>query len=1004
MRQMMKHLLGIGLVAFGTQAAWAYSLIGPPGFGDDSWQVPLIGFNPLTSPNNVPDIIDSLAIGPKNLGEAYRRNTPVIYYAADATFLDYFGSNGLAQVDLAYTMLNNSFSTNVDSFSPELTEFPLDSQGLNYTAQALGLYDLKSQALTLMAEQLGLADSIRYIWVLHNRLHVTPGPACPGNMEYTVVMRNYDISSTPLYYNPPDWGQYSPYVNGNLYTYKIIENCGAAGISPPDADAFEIPTDPLENTEPVASGNGEDALYIGEFYVGLTRDDMAGLRYLISTNNVNTESPAPGSQLLVTNLPSPQLITTLPLGPFILQSQTLPPTALQALYPGLIIVSTVTNYSFNVVPAGYSFTNQPGASGTVTNYSPPQELNPPPNQIPPPPGYTGWPGTMDFSYFTLQALTNTTGLTANPAQAITQLQALYPGLVIVSATPYFTNVTTTNYVTYLTNYPGSALGNPPVQVTVPSGTFTTFEARYTYVFGNLLLNSNGTFYPFVDYNTSRSLYGTNQTVTIQTISVTNAVGSPLGNPAVTNITTTVAHQYGITGDFFIEPTNWCGYTILTNYAPIKTILGSYTNAIVAAGTTNAAGGVAQFTENTIYTYTNWQFIIEPGVCEPGLYYLTNTTVSFVTNYDETFANIVTNSYFTNSLVTLVTTNIGPCPGGQAGELCTNIAMATFVTNTPSGDFWIEPPTWNCGYTILQVASTNSLTSSSTLYSAPIPPGVPNMGQQYSVTEIFYYTNYSLVIQPIICQTQPAVPRLYQGIGRMHFERADYDSLLSQFFQPITNVYSMVLVTNHQPVTQYFQRVVTSPDFLFTASDIISQSTAGITVQATKRGINFNESNVGAGLAGPGTIEPPTTFVFNKVGLVYYNEGPSYLNGPNDGLAGFVWGSYDSSTNAPVIYPTGASIQNLESQVLLRITSTPSTLPDATNGYPYSASFSATGGQAPYTWSLGSGTLLPQSLTLSTNGVVSGMVTNNVPGVYVFTIKLTDSANRVESVNYFITVH
>ncbi|MGA3285740.1 MAG: hypothetical protein ABSD57_14945, partial [Verrucomicrobiota bacterium] len=69
--------------------------------------------------------------------------------------------------------------------------------------------------------------------------------------------------------------------------------------------------------------------------------------------------------------------------------------------------------------------------------------------------------------------------------------------------------------------------------------------------------------------------------------------------------------------------------------------------------------------------------------------------------------------------------------------------------------------------------------------------------------------------------------------------------------------------------------------------------------------------------------------------------------------------FDGTTNDPVVYPNGSSIQNLASQILIQIYSTPSTLPAATNGFPYiGAQFSATGGETPYTWSLGSGTQLP----------------------------------------------
>jgi len=227
----------------------------------------------------------------------------------------------------------------------------------------------------------------------------------------------------------------------------------------------------------------------------------------------------------------------------------------------------------------------------------------------------------------------------------------------------------------------------------------------------------------------------------------------------------------------------------------------------------------------------------------------------------------------------------------------------------------------------------------------------------------------------------------------------------QFFQPITNIYTMMSMTNSKPVSLTYQRVVATPDFLFSASDMAAGPAGYITVNSWGRNVNFNITTVLPGLAGPGIIDPPSTITFDKVGPVIENRSPSLMSQFANAGQFFIWGSFDGTTNDPVVYPNGSSIQNLASQILIQIYSTPSTLPAATNRFSYiGAQFSATGGETPYTWSLGSGTQLPQSLTLSTDGVVSGMVTNNSPGVYVFTIQLTDSANRVESLNYFITVY
>ncbi|HEY4414433.1 MAG TPA: hypothetical protein VGO57_01980, partial [Verrucomicrobiae bacterium] len=223
MQPMIKRIFWVLLLASGLQTSWAYSPGGPIGNGGDSWQQPVIGYG-LGGDLNAP----------KNLGEEYRRNTPVMYYAFDANFLDFFGPEGAASVDGAFAILNAL--TNVDNYSKMLSEFPLESRQQNYQAQALGLMDLKSTTLSLMTEQMGLADPVRYNWTLHDRLHVGNVP-CPVGMEYLVVQRNFDYFSTPL-----NQLQYSAYINNTLYSYQILEACTG-----PDPLALAVPfsVDPL---------------------------------------------------------------------------------------------------------------------------------------------------------------------------------------------------------------------------------------------------------------------------------------------------------------------------------------------------------------------------------------------------------------------------------------------------------------------------------------------------------------------------------------------------------------------------------------------------------------------------------------------------------------------------------------------------------------------------------------------------------------------------------------
>src|SRR5262245_27514824 len=148
--------LGLGL-----QLSCGFSLLGP---NNEFFQVTVDGWNPVPG--------EPLLTAAKNIGEEYRRNAPFLYYTFDATFLDYFGSNGVHAVDQAMAILNGL--TNVSSYSANLSEFPLAATRENYEASALGLFDIKSEMMHLMVEQLGLAGPERYTWALHDRFQL-PG-------------------------------------------------------------------------------------------------------------------------------------------------------------------------------------------------------------------------------------------------------------------------------------------------------------------------------------------------------------------------------------------------------------------------------------------------------------------------------------------------------------------------------------------------------------------------------------------------------------------------------------------------------------------------------------------------------------------------------------------------------------------------------------------------------------------------------------------------------------
>ncbi len=278
------------LLLAGAPVVHAFSLLGPY----TSWQVNALSYN-------LPGDIG----GPMNEREGFRWNVPVITYAFDKSFLEYFGPQGVQAIDEAFKYLNDlpaasKISTNLNDYSPQTAR-------QNYEAGVLGIMDIKSVAMSLIIEELGLADPVRWTFALRGREVITRNNVTWTN--YLTTMRNFD----PVTLSP------SRYVNGTLYTYEIAEYQ-----NPARTDAEESVLSGDDFNYPVATGIG---LGYGFFYTGLTRDDIGGLRFVYHPNNIAVE------QLLAT-------VSSAPSGGGVVSSAWLP-------YSGISNLVAVTNLIFS---------------------------------------------------------------------------------------------------------------------------------------------------------------------------------------------------------------------------------------------------------------------------------------------------------------------------------------------------------------------------------------------------------------------------------------------------------------------------------------------------------------------------------------------------------------------------------------------------------------------------------------------------------------------------------
>ena len=274
--------LAIGLSA---TDARAFSLLGP-------FQPWMEETNGLRQPGVVylggGQILPEDIGGPMDISNEYRWNVPVVTYGFDQSFLDYFGTNGVAAVESAIQILNAL----PPASQIALTNYPFDSQVENYEAQSISLYDLKSETLSLLLEHMGLASPTRYVYVLKQwdssllppypyNGYSTPLNWPDGTIPEFVLQCNFD----------PQTLNVSPYVNETLYSAYI-------GIQPNQYDMISFAVDPLAPTYTAVADFPQSA---GVFYSGLTYDDVGGLAYLLSTTNINYETLISGVTGVGTN-------------------------------------------------------------------------------------------------------------------------------------------------------------------------------------------------------------------------------------------------------------------------------------------------------------------------------------------------------------------------------------------------------------------------------------------------------------------------------------------------------------------------------------------------------------------------------------------------------------------------------------------------------------------------------------------------------------------------------
>ena len=287
--------VGLALLA-GTLRSPGFVLMGPPNLNET------VAFN----------YVDDLG-APKEIDRQTKRffrwNIPSFVYSFDASFVGYFGVEGMDAVHEAFNVLNNFF---VNEDYKGMSALDLSKHGyvgnynttwVNTTAQNSQVIDIKSVVLGLMVNHLGLGNPHRHAFSITGLTTNSTG----SSLNFHVRLRNYD----------PVSGQATDTINNVKYSYRLIHDLQTIDISavaqPTTVDMEEFTGDQSGNAFTSVAAIA-DAFYggtslfwtdtptvfnFGVYYDGfnamggqfsprhaLTYDDAGGLKYLYSTNNI----------------------------------------------------------------------------------------------------------------------------------------------------------------------------------------------------------------------------------------------------------------------------------------------------------------------------------------------------------------------------------------------------------------------------------------------------------------------------------------------------------------------------------------------------------------------------------------------------------------------------------------------------------------------------------------------------------------------------------------------
>jgi hypothetical protein len=201
----------------------------------------------------------------------------------------------------------------------------------------------------------------------------------------------------------------------------------------------------------------------------------------------------------------------------------------------------------------------------------------------------------------------------------------------------------------------------------------------------------------------------------------------------------------------------------------------------------------------------------------------------------------------------------------------------------------------------------------------LSPWAPVIGTNVVITNAFGQTNV-IVASTNLPGTNLIQQALRSGVDKIQFRRVNFDSLLGQAFVPMITPYTDTVIINGRPFKQTVARTIQAPDIVFVSEDLGVDPVSGvpnlIRRTDTTSWANNNLANGIANQGGPGVIAPSVSIRFSD-NPPYFLKGNPFDTGGTAFDVPVVWGSFDGSTNAPIVYPRflNFTLEELSNQVL-----------------------------------------------------------------------------------------